>query len=979
MAFPLSILFEPVAMDRIRQNLTVLAGMPFVIAGADGTVLSADWQNESADDLRVRETAVSALFADPVNTGRLQEKRAGIYESPAGPAFAVVPVAIDDILFGFLVSIPFLLMKAGEEEREKSGHPAGEFKFIDESRVEECLSQLSAAAGVLAEICRPLADNQKTGEELGFIRELFSIQQESSPDGILVVDDAGTIVSSNRRFQEIWGIPDAVMEKKSDREVLGYVENKLAEPRAFILKIKSINENRDETSRDELLMKDGRVLDRYSAPLSNAAGDYLGRIWYFRDITLRKQAQAALVEEKDRFRSTLDNLLEGCQIIGYDLRYLYVNDAVARHGHTTCEALLGKTMMEAYPGIEKTVMFSRLKECMEKRISDQMENRFDFPNGSEGWFELRFEPVPEGVFILSEDITGRKKADEVLHAMNARLEAMNKELLANNEELTRKEQELQQSEEKLRLKLDWVLSPDTDAGEFELGNILDLPEIRLMMEDFTSLTGMVTAILDIKGEILVATGWQDICTKFHRVNPETASFCTESDLFLAENIKAGEYVAYKCKNKLWDVVTPLNIAGKHVGNIYTGQFFYDDEVVDEAVFIKQADRYGFDREEYLAALRRVPRFSRERVRHLMDFLVKFTDFISKLSYSNLKLARTMVEQSRTEDALRKSEQRYRSLYEGVPAGLCRIAASGEVLTANPAFAHLLGFEDTGELSVINAFTLFADPDVLRDWQERMEREGAVQNFEVRLKQRDGSVIIVQNNGRAVQDETGLVRYYEGSFEDITDRKHAEEALVESETRYRTLFESATIAIVQMDGDRFSECNAQALLLFGCREKSELIGRSILDFSPVYQNEEMRSEDMIQEYLAGVMEGMPQRFSWKCLSLNRQPFDTDVTLNCVIAGKRSYLLTFLFDVTDFLAASKKLEELMEQLAILNDQIRNPLQYIIMTASFEEGGVGEKLMPAIRQINDIITRLDQGWLKSQKVHEMLQRHYGMFKGP
>jgi PAS domain S-box-containing protein len=112
--------------------------------------------------------------------------------------------------------------------------------------------------------------------------------------------------------------------------------------------------------------------------------------------------------------SVLDSLSEGFQVIGPDFRYLYLNATAARQGRSTREALVGKTMMEAYPGIEATEMFSVLRRCMEERSASRMENEFSFPDGSMGWFELRFEPVPEGVAILSADITDRKRAEVAL-------------------------------------------------------------------------------------------------------------------------------------------------------------------------------------------------------------------------------------------------------------------------------------------------------------------------------------------------------------------------------------------------------------------------------------------------------------------------------------------------------------------------------------------------------------------------------------
>ncbi len=106
----------------------------------------------------------------------------------------------------------------------------------------------------------------------------------------------------------------------------------------------------------------------------------------------------------------LDSLVEGCQVIGVDWTYVYVNETVAKHGQRSKEQLLGRTMMECYPGIENTEMFAALRRCMEDRTHHRIENEFAFPDGSKGWFELRFVPVPEGVCILSLDITEAKRS-----------------------------------------------------------------------------------------------------------------------------------------------------------------------------------------------------------------------------------------------------------------------------------------------------------------------------------------------------------------------------------------------------------------------------------------------------------------------------------------------------------------------------------------------------------------------------------------
>lgn len=119
-----------------------------------------------------------------------------------------------------------------------------------------------------------------------------------------------------------------------------------------------------------------------------------------------------------------DSLLEGCQVIDREWRYFYLNDAALQHARTAKQELLGRTMMEAYPGIERTEVFAVLQRCMSQRTHANLENEFVYPDGARGWFELRIQPVPEGLFVLSLDVSSRKRAERAMEKRIERLRSL---------------------------------------------------------------------------------------------------------------------------------------------------------------------------------------------------------------------------------------------------------------------------------------------------------------------------------------------------------------------------------------------------------------------------------------------------------------------------------------------------------------------------------------------------------------------------
>ncbi len=123
-------------------------------------------------------------------------------------------------------------------------------------------------------------------------------------------------------------------------------------------------------------------------------------------------------DEADKLQAALsvvfDGMFEGVQVIDPQWRYVYLNAAAAAHGRRSPGDLVGRTMMEAYPGIEATEMFGLLERCMKERTPQRMLNRFINPDGHAGWFDLRIEPVPTGVLVLSVDVSAEKAAEEEL-------------------------------------------------------------------------------------------------------------------------------------------------------------------------------------------------------------------------------------------------------------------------------------------------------------------------------------------------------------------------------------------------------------------------------------------------------------------------------------------------------------------------------------------------------------------------------------
>jgi len=256
----------------------------------------------------------------------------------------------------------------------------------------------------------------------------------------------------------------------------------------------------------------------------------------------------------------------------------------------------------------------------------------------------------------------------------------------------------------------------SESAEPEFADVVDVATLQSMMDDFYALTRIPMAVIDLRGEVVVGAGWQEVCTKFHRANPETCAYCVESDTALTTDIPAGTSRLYKCKNGMWDAAMPVVVGQAHIANVFTGQFFFDDESIDMDFFRQQAHRYGFDERDYLAAVSGVPRLSRATVDVGLNFLTKLSIMISQLGLSNIQRARTEVElqtalERKTQLSAQLATERgiLQQIMNNTGTHLAYLDSDFNFVAVNSAYVRASGCAEA-ELIGRSHFELFPDDD-----------------------------------------------------------------------------------------------------------------------------------------------------------------------------------------------------------------------------------------------------------------------------
>jgi PAS domain S-box-containing protein len=246
---------------------------------------------------------------------------------------------------------------------------------------------------------------------------------EFAPDALVMADRLGHIVQVNRQAETLfgWNRDELVGQPVEVLMPASAQANHIALRERFLQSAlpRPMGAGRPNLRASR---KDGTEfsVDISLSPLESG-GDFVV-VAAVRDTTEREHMNGALRASAALYRDTLDNMLEGCQIIGPDWRYRYINAAAAKHNRRPAEDLVGQTLMASFPGIEKTEIFVKMATCMTQRTRQYSEVEFDFPDGSRGWFQVSVVPAPEGISVFSVDVSDRRQAEAELLSANADLE-----------------------------------------------------------------------------------------------------------------------------------------------------------------------------------------------------------------------------------------------------------------------------------------------------------------------------------------------------------------------------------------------------------------------------------------------------------------------------------------------------------------------------------------------------------------------------
>ena len=420
--------------------------------------------------------------------------------------------------------------------------------------------------------------------------------------------------------------------------------------------------------------------------------------------------------------------------------------------------------------------------------------------------------------------------------------------------------------------------------DYRLEELVDIPKLQVLLEKLEMLNSFTTAILDRNNKILAAAAWQDVCTKFHRVNPESEKGCIKSDNYISEHLnEAKPSVCYKCAHGLMDCAFPIIIDGKHLGNFFIGQFFLEKPDLD--FYKNQSKIFGYDEKKYLEAVVKAPIWTKEKLDPYMDFVKEFIELIANIGYKNLKDIEAKIELKKANEKLTASRIEAIKMMDTAIEAKKALEVTN-VKLFNEIEEHKQAERKIKETKILLQASIESQKDMIilsidnnyrylyfnsfhkhvmeisygKNIKIGMNLLECMTNSEDRKKAKLHYDRALKGESHITIEEYGdTVRYYyETRYNpilnekneiigatafsaNVTERKRVDEALRSSEALYKAILNASPddITIADMNG-RILMISPKALTMFGYDSEEEIIGGFIIDFLVIEDRERASS-------------------------------------------------------------------------------------------------------------------------------------------
>ncbi|MCL5808359.1 MAG: PAS domain S-box protein [Deltaproteobacteria bacterium] len=379
-----------------------------------------------------------------------------------------------------------------------------------------------------------------------------------------------------------------------------------------------------------------------------------------------------------------------------------------------------------------------------------------------------------------------------------------------------------------------------------LKELIDIPTLQELTDELYKATGIPSAIIAMDGEALTGSGWQEICTEFHRKNPQIANECMESDVRIRKRLDEGEpFALYRCPRGLTDASAPVVIEGQHVANVFAGQLFTEPPGKDEEEFFRKTAReYGFDERKYMAAFRKIPVLPEEAFRPALAFLSKFAQLLAGIGLARKNELAAV-------KALEISENKHRRMLESTNTVTWEVdITTGTFTYMGPQAERIFGYPLAYWRDMDAWARLIHDDDRERAVQYCSEQteQGRDHEFEYRAITQDGGEIWIQDVVTVISGPKGPERLV-GFMRDITETKHiaiarerAEEALRENRRFLAGLIENNGAPIFVKDANgRYELVNRKWEEVTGLK-REQAIGKTDEELFPGPVGRQFREND-----------------------------------------------------------------------------------------------------------------------------------------